>query len=235
MRFLRAALSSLKQETDVLEYSSRQLFLELHELRKLKERAELSKTLKGMYYNVLGIFFSGYCVWKISITTINIILDRVGKVDPVTRCIQILIDYLGVEFDVQIVSQQIAFWFVGCIVVTSIRGLLLTLSKFFTALASPRSSNLIMLALAYVMGMHFVSTVLLLRMSMPAQYRSIISEVLGDLQFSFYHKWFDLIFLISALASILFLYFVHKQQPRDPRPMSSNNFENDRSFSLTFE
>ena len=58
--------------------------------------------------------------------------------------------------------------------------------------------------------MYFVSTVLLMRMNMPAQYRVIITEVLGELQFSFYHRWFDVIFLVSALSSIVFLYVAHQ-------------------------
>jgi len=32
--------------------------------------------------------------------TINIVFDRVGKVDPVTRGIEIAVDYLGIQFDV---------------------------------------------------------------------------------------------------------------------------------------
>ncbi|KAG2456975.1 GPHR regulator, partial [Polypterus senegalus] len=115
--------------------------------------------------------------------TINIVFDRVGKTDPVTRGIEITVNYLGIQFD------------------------------FFYAISSSKSSNVIVLVLAQIMGMYFVSSVLLMRMSMPLEYRTIVTEVLGELQFSFYHRWFDVIFLVSALSSILFLYLAHKQAP----------------------
>jgi len=69
------------------------------------------------------------------------------------------------------------------------------------------------------MGMYFVSSVLLMRMNMPAEYRAIITEVLGDLQFSFYHRWFDVIFLVSAVSSLTFLTFAHKQSKVDLPPI----------------
>uniref|UniRef100_A0A8C9FYG4 Golgi pH regulator n=1 Tax=Pavo cristatus TaxID=9049 RepID=A0A8C9FYG4_PAVCR len=206
-------LSLIQQEVDALEELSRQLFLETADLHATKERIEYSKTFQGKYFNFLGYFFSIYCVWKIFMATINIVFDRVGKTDPVTRGIEITVNYLGIQFDVKFWSQHISFILVGIIIVTSIRGLLITLTKFFYAISSSKSSNVIVLLLAQIMGMYFVSSVLLIRMSMPLEYRTIITEVLGELQFNFYHRWFDVIFLVSALSSILFLYLAHKQAP----------------------
>ncbi|KAM7130763.1 LOW QUALITY PROTEIN: Golgi pH regulator B [Ciconia maguari] len=206
-------LSLIQQEVDALEELSRQLFLETADLHATKERIEYSN-FPGKYFNFLGYFFL-HLLWsgKSFMATINIVFDRVGKTDPVTRGIEITVNYLGIQFDVKFWSQHISFILVGIIIVTSIRGLLITLTKFFYAISSSKSSNVIVLLLAQIMGMYFVSSVLLIRMSMPLEYRTIITEVLGELQFNFYHRWFDVIFLVSALSSILFLYLAHKQAP----------------------
>lgn len=208
-------VKQLKQDVAALEELSRQLFLEAHDLHNMQERLEWATTWKGKYFNFLGYFFSLYCLWKIFISTINIVFDRVGKKDPVTKGLEIAVHWIGLDMDVAFWSQHVSFFLVGCIVVTSIRGLLLTLTKFFYAISSSKSSTIIVLILAQIMGMHFVSSVLLIRMNMPPEYRVIITEVLGDLQFNFYHRWFDVIFLVSALSSIVFLYLAHKQAPSE--------------------
>ena len=100
----------------------------------------------------------------------------------------------------------------GIIVVTSTRGLLLTMSKFFIWLSSSKSSNILVLFFSQIMGMYFTSMVVLMRMNMPPEYRAIITSVLGDLQFNFYHRWFDVTFLVSATATLALLYLAHKRE-----------------------
>ena len=55
--------------------------------------------------------------------------DRVGRVDPVTKGLEIAVHWVGLSIDFNFWSQHVSFLLVGCIVVTSIRGLLLTLTK----------------------------------------------------------------------------------------------------------
>lgn len=187
------SLAELKSSYSTLEELTRQLFLELVELRQMQQRIEWSKTFKGQYFNLLGYIFSAYCVLKIFLCSVNIVFDRVIKVDTVTRSLQIAVNYVGLEIDdIRLWSQHLSFIFVGIIVVTSIRGLLITLTKvskqdivskltlfkyltkflilsnqWFYALSSSKSSNAIVLVLAQIMGMYFVSSVLLMRMNVP--------------------------------------------------------------------
>lgn len=71
--------------------------------------------------------------------TVNIVFDRVGKVDPVTRGLQIAVNYMGLNVDVKFWSQHISFILVGIIVITSIRGLLITLTKVSERRRRPKS------------------------------------------------------------------------------------------------
>ena len=58
---------------------------------------------------------------------------------------------------------------------------------------------------------YFTSYVMLMRMNLPPKYRTVITEVVGgDVQFNFFHRWFDVIFVVSALVSIAVLVVLAK-------------------------
>jgi len=216
-------LPLLKADIQALEELSRHLFLEVHDLQNMRERIDWSKSCQGRYFNFLGYFFSLYCVWKIFISTVNIVFDRVGKMDPITKTFDILVNWFGFDIDMEMWSQQLSFIVVGIIVVTSTRGLLLTMSKFFIWLSSSKSSNILVLFFSQIMGMYFTSMVVLMRMNMPPEYRAIITSVLGDLQFNFYHRWFDVTFLVSALATLALLYLAHNTHKREVDTTDKNH------------
>lgn len=59
--------------------------------------ALLWKRLVSSNWNDVKLLYTYYDLFQ---ATINIVFDRVGKVDPVTRGIEIAVNYLGIQFDV---------------------------------------------------------------------------------------------------------------------------------------
>jgi len=200
---------NLISEIHLLENFNNELFEEVNEFRNEEARIKFSQTTLGRLSDLSGYFFSVYCAWKIFISTINILLNRVSQKDPVTLGFEILFRFCDVPLNVQFWSQYISFILVGILIATSIRGFL----KKFLALFHTYSSSVSVttsymgLILGQVMGIYFVSNILLLRMSLPEEYREMITKVLGDIKFDFYHRWFDFIFIPSALVA-LFLFIV---------------------------
>lgn len=153
---------------------------------------------------------------------INIVFDRVIKTDPVTKGMSIALSLFQIDIDVPYWSQVISFVMIGIMVALTVRGFLIKLLQVFSEYSSSFTSTQVALILTQVMGMYFVSTVLLIRMNLPPEYRygssiadyvghpilltsqhrAIITEVLGDIRFNFYHRWFDFIFIPSALCTI---------------------------------
>eukprot|EP01006_Ploeotia_vitrea_P019219 TRINITY_DN51386_c0_g1_i1.p2 TRINITY_DN51386_c0_g1~~TRINITY_DN51386_c0_g1_i1.p2 ORF type:complete len:199 (-),score=90.46 TRINITY_DN51386_c0_g1_i1:48-596(-) len=149
--------------------------------------------------------------------SINIIFQRVVKTDPISKGIHILLVYFFFFFiDVRFLAQQASFLTVGAIAASQMRGFLLFVMNLFHSMASETTSNLFILLLAEVMGMYFMSSVLLLRMNLPLQYRRIITEVLGDIEFHFYHQWADLIFIFSSLFTIIVFFFSRQTSSSKP-------------------
>ncbi|KAF9304029.1 Golgi pH regulator B [Mortierella antarctica] len=202
-------LESLRLEIAALEGISRRLFLDIDDLYVEKTRLTFAKTWQGKYSNLMGYIFSIYCIYRLAMAFINIVFNRIGSTDPITNLISRFIAHTNINIDVRFWSQQLSFFFVGLMIFLSIRGLLQELSKFFKVVSQAFSSSNVILFLAHLMGLYFLSSVLLMRQNLPMEYRSIISDSLGTLEFNFYHRWFDVIFLISGLLSMVFLYFVH--------------------------
>ncbi|CAE8682221.1 unnamed protein product, partial [Polarella glacialis] len=89
----------LEMEIQALEGFSRELFVELDELIQARLRELKAQTLLGQVMNVLGRCCSAICIYKILMSSINLLLRRGGGAeaeDPSTRMLHILLDQLGV-------------------------------------------------------------------------------------------------------------------------------------------
>jgi hypothetical protein len=205
-------VAALRQEISSLEGFHRELFLDIAELHADRHMSLFSRTYFGMAYFFAGYFLSAYCVYKCVMAAINILLSRDPKRDPISIGFEIFFMLFNVSIDVQFWSQLFSLVMVGCLVVSSVRGFLLTVAKIFNHISTSISSSAVVLLLLQVMGMYFISFTLLMRINLPEEYRHVVTDVLGDLQFSFYHRFFDRIFLGSAMLTIALIAVLHQKK-----------------------
>jgi hypothetical protein len=88
------------------------------------------------------------------------------------------LDRNSVDFKIDPVfwSQQLSFWFAGIIVFGSVRGFLKLLTRVLRVfmLKVTFSTSNVLLFVAHMMGMYFLSSVLMMQMSLPPEYRYVL-------------------------------------------------------------
>lgn len=193
-------MEALEVEIRVREAVVRYEVEDLRDMAEARLRHRESKTLRGRFFSLLGYLMIGYCVYRVIMAVVNIVFARDPTKDPITRGFEILLTFFRIP-DAEFFVQPVSFVVIGILVFTSIRSFLLFFARLFHRVSTSVTSSRVALLFAIVTGTYFVSTVLLLRMSMPEQYRRAVTQAVGDIAFNFFHRWFDVIFVLSAVAS----------------------------------
>ena len=192
-------------EIDALESFLQDMHQDLDEAYISKMKIEESKTLQGQIMNLFGYLFAFFCLFKIVTSLFGILFQSKLGADPVTKVLHILVHHMGFELDVESWSKPLSFIFVGFLILGSIRGLMIHSIRLFRRFSRYMNPDMIILFISHIMGFYFISMVMLLKSSLPIQYRSIISSLLGPLEFNFYQRWHDFIFLLSCFSSIFII------------------------------
>eukprot|EP01105_Mastigella_eilhardi_P015775 TRINITY_DN360_c0_g1_i1.p1 TRINITY_DN360_c0_g1~~TRINITY_DN360_c0_g1_i1.p1 ORF type:complete len:460 (-),score=102.77 TRINITY_DN360_c0_g1_i1:2152-3531(-) len=181
---------------------------DLTALDDFQARVAFSKTVRGRLFNLLGYYFAAYCSYKVVMATVTVCTRRRRFVDPATRVLDLALRVCHVSafVDTTLLVQYLSLALIGAMIFTSIKGFFSNLLK--VAHSSQRSSPVwnshFLLLVGHVTGMYFLSSVVLMRTSLPEQYRTIISEVV-DIKFGFVHDLFDVVFVLCALTTFAVL------------------------------
>ena len=212
---LVSRLALLESEIQAMEQVCRSLFSELHEVRTARERAVESRTAWGKVKNAAGMSMAAVCAWRVVTGLYHLVFKRQLRTDPITAALSVLItsktkvDYV----DPKVLSQYLSLLFIGFLVANSMRNFVYALNRLFFAVGGGGggTSTFLVLFVAEMQGLYFLSSVLLIRNSLPDRYRGFIDEAMGadNLEFSFYQNFYDTIFLAAAVCTLLLLYGHH--------------------------
>jgi hypothetical protein len=212
-------IQNLQNEVRALEGLSKALRGEVTELKRERQRAVESRTLLGNLKNILGYFLSLYCMFKILTSIRSLVFGEDFTSDPVSKVLGLVIGAFSggqVTIDVPAVSQYLTLLFIGTLSAMSLRSFLKNMCKLFFAVSSVGMGTSLVLLMTELMGLYAISSILLIRKQLPLQYRANVTHALGgELEFQFFHRWFNSLFLGSASLTILLFYAQHKSRLED--------------------
>ncbi|KAJ3323126.1 hypothetical protein HDV06_002138 [Boothiomyces sp. JEL0866] len=106
-----------------------QMFMDYDNLLLDRDKSLLATSWRGIYSNILGYFFSFYCIYKVLTSIINLLFNRGNGKDIVTRILNIMVHWVGLDLDLEFWSAQLSFILIGVMVIVAVRGFILQFSK----------------------------------------------------------------------------------------------------------
>lgn len=217
----QAAMNSSISVAEIkgLEQLSSDIFSEIASLHK-----SVSAPVRSTFTAISGVAMGVFCLFRLVTSAWRIVFWNIGGVgqDPVTPLVTYIFEKMhlsGGGFDAAVIVTTTSSILMGILVILQTRGFLLTLLQISRAMAigggKPILEPVWATLLSLAMGTCFTSSVLLMRMNLPPQYRVAITAALGDIQFGFYHRWFDLVFVISGVTSAAVLLTLDRKQGED--------------------
>ncbi|KAG1658696.1 hypothetical protein FOA52_013636 [Chlamydomonas sp. UWO 241] len=213
-------VNALQAELDSLSGLARTLEMELSELRSDRVRAIESRTVTGHAKNALGYAMSLYCVFRMYASLKSLIWGEDLVRDPVGSILSFVlrkVSHESIVLDVAQASQYLSLVFIAAISSMSLRALLRSMRALLSFVHGGGAASNLVLLLSGVTGFYAISSLLLIRKNVPLQYRAGMDAALGgDLDFQFFHRWFNGLFLASASLSLLVFYGQYQTRLHDP-------------------
>eukprot|EP00760_Papus_ankaliazontas_P001378 PhM_4_TR1045/c0_g1_i1/m.11003/K22193/GPR89, GPHR; golgi pH regulator len=201
---------SLQKEIDTYHNVLTSLFLQTHEAADQSDARTTSRTIKGRLFTTFGAALGVYCVVKFFLSSLNIVLRRAAREDPVTRFASVLstvVPSFLIPFET--IIPRLSFLFLSCVVAMSLRGIFLSILKA-TSLSWRLSLTTTSYILSQLIGTYLFGSALMMRSALPQTRREIMSAAFEGMtteDFTMLQWTFDSCFVIGVIAFAL-LHFV---------------------------
>ncbi|KAA8491852.1 Golgi pH regulator [Porphyridium purpureum] len=214
---------SVKPSREELEFAVDEvnhLFENYNEALELWSRHLRSRSFSGRLLAAFGWVMLVACIVRVGGAIANVFVEfhrRNGNLtDNLSQGLHTASRVVGLEINAIVLAQYASFIFTFFLIVVNVRGALTRVLRLFLFVSLSNSSlaypSAIMLS--ELIGLYAISSIVLIRNVLPRGYRLVIADALGDVKFSFFKRWFDSIFIVSAGAGTLMLALQHVRSYR---------------------
>ena len=200
---------------DVLDAENRvsKLFLEYNDAAAAWHDVLFARTPLGRLFTALGALMLLLCAVRVLAALYNIYLHlRGAHVGPKGAALAIsdhlhpILLRVGLKVDVKVVYQYATLAFTSVLICVNLRAALVRMTSVFALLAGNDALNSsAAIFVAHLMGTYVISSTMLIRSFLPPSSRGLISDILGKIEFRYFQRWFDVLFISSALVAAVVL------------------------------
>eukprot|EP00177_Eucheuma_denticulatum_P003984 GFKZ01007196.1.p1 GENE.GFKZ01007196.1~~GFKZ01007196.1.p1 ORF type:complete len:487 (+),score=72.17 GFKZ01007196.1:146-1606(+) len=202
------ALHGLPPDVIDAERKVSALFIEYNEAAAAWHDVVFARTRMGRLFTVLGALMLLLCFVRViaALYHITMSLRGVGSIGAKSGAAVAISDRLhfvlvraGAKVDVKVVYQYATLGFTSILMVVNLRAALVRMMSMFALVAGHEMLNRsAAVMMAHVMGTYVIASTVLVRGFLPPGSRGLISDVLGKMEFVYFQRWFDVLFISSA-------------------------------------
>ncbi|KAM0793127.1 hypothetical protein ACM66B_000605 [Microbotryomycetes sp. NB124-2] len=223
-------LKSLETEIKAMEVVEANITKDVATLKRRKELRDMGRTFKGRLWLAAGWLLSVYCVWRVFAACINLIFGYTRAVhrhrdtpspdadgssegtDLLTSLLSRLAKLLEIDIDIAVWSRLIGLVLLGSIILANMRNVLTSVSRALKAASSGTSVAVMLLFLAQLMALYFITSLI----SLPSSPSEASEHLLDTLpSFAVFSRLFDLVFLVAAGSTFVIRFVGSKMKVQE--------------------
>lgn len=207
-------LRGLSPEVMEAERAAETVFLEYNDAATAWHDVVFAKTRVGRFFTFLGALMLLLCGVRVAAALYNIFAhfrgmrsgSKGGSALMLSGKVHSLLVTLGVKVSINVIYQYATLSFTSVLIGVNLRAALVRMSSLFALLSGNDTLNSsAAIFIAHLMGTYVISSTVLIRSFLPPGSRDLISDVMGQMEFQYFQRWFDVLFISSAVIGALIL------------------------------
>lgn len=192
------------------EIAAKNAFRNVIDTHELRLQGHLINTAYGKGMWIFGISMSIVAISRLLLGLVNTIRAVIGdntyyirEESDIEYLLAFVKDYTGLDFSNWNTLLHIVV--VGSLGLMQIRAFLGSMMRMAKLGLLSTNTELYALVLAYLSGLYFLASIVLLRTQLPLAYRKGVTVALGPFDFAIFSWIFDCLFVLSAICSVLYI------------------------------